>query len=69
MNSRSTQSLAAYRRLLKRGRFIQPSSGKALLSRVKARVNPWTTFMDTYWNWDPLGEGTLCCVFDAAFRH
>jgi len=65
----ANRCLAAYRRLLRRGRFIQPKSGKALLSRVKARVNPWTTFMDTYWDWDPLGEGTLCSVFDAAFRH
>jgi len=61
--------LAAYRRLLRRGRFIQPAGGLALLNRVKAIVNPWEAFMDAHWQPDPIGDGTPCAVFDAAFKH
>jgi len=65
----ANRCLAAYRRLLRRGRFIQPASGLALLNQVKAKVSPWAAFMDTYWSPDPLGEGTLIRVFDKAFRY
>ena len=46
----ANRCLAAYRRLLVRGHFVQPKSGIALLNRVKAVVNPWAVFMDTYWD-------------------
>jgi putative DNA primase/helicase len=65
----ANRCLAAYRRLLKRGRFIQASSGLALLSKVKAQVSPWAAFMERYWEPDPLGEGTLIKVFRGTFRH
>jgi phage/plasmid-associated DNA primase len=44
----ANRCLAAYRRLLKRGRFIQAASGLALLSKVKAQVSPWAAFMERY---------------------
>jgi putative DNA primase/helicase len=65
----ANRCLAAYRRLLERGRFVQPASGQALLNRVKAQVDPWTAFMDAYWLPDPEGEGTPIRVFNRAFRH
>jgi putative DNA primase/helicase len=64
----ANRCLAAYRRLLERGRFIQPKSGQMLLHRVKAQVDPWSAFMDAYWEPDP-GEGTRCKVFNRAFHH
>ena len=42
----ANRCLAAYRRLLRRGRFIQPASGLALLERAKAAVTPFVAFMD-----------------------
>jgi putative DNA primase/helicase len=63
----ANRCLAAYRRLLRRGRFVQPASGRMLLRRVKAQVDPLSAFMD-YWERDP-GEGTRCLVFAKAFRH
>jgi putative DNA primase/helicase len=60
--------LAAYRELLRRGHFVQPKCGKALLSRVKAAVDPWAAFMDAYWEVD-VGEGTLVSVFNRVFQH
>jgi putative DNA primase/helicase len=65
----ANRSLAGYRRLLRRGHFIQPASGLALLNRVKGVVNPWVAFMDTYWDADREGDGTLVRVFDEVFRH
>jgi putative DNA primase/helicase len=64
----ANRCLAGYRQLLARGQFIQPKCGKALLNRVRAAVDPWTAFMDAYWDIDP-GEGTRCSVFDATFKH
>lgn len=65
----ANRCLAAYRRLLKRGRFVQPRSGLLLLHKVKAAVSPWAAFMDFYWEPDPKGEGTLVSVFVETFRH
>jgi putative DNA primase/helicase len=65
----ANRCLAAYRRLLRRGRFIQAASGLALLSKVKAQVSPWAAFMERYWEPDPLGEGTLIKTFRGTFRH
>jgi phage/plasmid-associated DNA primase len=65
----ANRCLAAYRRLCERGRFIQPASGLALLSKVKAQVSPWAAFMERYWEPDPKGEGTLISVFHQTFRH
>lgn len=64
----ANRCLAAYRRLLQRGRFVQPQSGLALLGKVKAMVGPWAAFMDTYWEPDPMGQGTLISVFNKTFR-
>jgi putative DNA primase/helicase len=64
----ANRCLAAYRRLCERGRFIQPASGLALLNKVKAQVSPYAAFMDTYWDPDPLGEGTLIKVFNKTFQ-
>jgi hypothetical protein len=65
----ANRCLAAYRRLLRRGQFVQAASGLALLSKVKAQVSPWAAFMECYWEPDPLGEGTLISVFRGTFRH
>jgi putative DNA primase/helicase len=65
----ANRCLAAYRRLLRQGHFVQPQSGLALLRRVKAAVSPYVAFMETYWEPDPMGEGTLVKLFDATFRH
>jgi putative DNA primase/helicase len=65
----ANRCLAAYRRLLARGHFIQPKSGLALLGRVKAAVSPYVAFMETYWEPDPLGDGTPVKLFEATFRH
>jgi phage/plasmid-associated DNA primase len=65
----AAKSVAAYGRLLREGRLIQPTSGLALLNKVKATVNPWQAFMDFYWEVDPTGEGTRCRVFYLAFKH
>ena len=65
----ANRCLAAYRELLLRGHFIQPASGTALLNRVRAAVDPWSAFMNTYWDPDPEGDGTRVRVFDKAFKH
>jgi putative DNA primase/helicase len=65
----ANRCLAAYRRLLGRGRFLQAASGLALLSKVKAQVSPWAAFMERYWESDPQGEGTPVRVFSRTFRH
>lgn len=65
----ASKCVAAYGRLLREGYFIQPTSGLALLNKVKATVNPWQAFMDFYWEIDPTGEGTRCRVFYHAFKH
>jgi putative DNA primase/helicase len=65
----AAKCVAAYGRLLRDGRLIQPKTGLALLNRIKATVNPWQAFMDFYWEVDPTGEGTRCRVFYAAFKH
>ena len=36
---------------------------------MKAAVSPYVAFMNTYWEPDPLGEGTPVKLFDAMFRH
>jgi putative DNA primase/helicase len=63
----ANRCLAAYRRLLRRGRFVQPTSGLLLLQKVKAAVNSWAAFMEN-WEPDPDGEGTLVSEFNGAFR-
>jgi putative DNA primase/helicase len=65
----AARCVAAYGRLLRRGHFIQPRTGVALIGKVKAAIDPWTAFMDLYWEVDPTGEGTRCAIFYAAFRH
>ena len=65
----AAKGVAAYGRLLREGRFLQPRSGLALLSKVRATVNPWQAFMDVYWEVDPTGEGTRCRIFYLAFKH
>ena len=64
----ANRCLAAYRRLLKEGKFIQPTSGLVLLGKVRAAATPYAAFMDTYWEPDPIGEGTLIGVFEQTFR-
>jgi putative DNA primase/helicase len=65
----ANRCLAAYRRLLQRGKFVQPACGLALLNRVKAQADPWTAFMNAYWDPDPDGEGTPIRLFNRAFKH
>jgi hypothetical protein len=45
----ANRCLAGYRRLLDRGRFIQPKSAEALTSKVKEAVNPFLGFMNECW--------------------
>ena len=64
----ANRCLAAYRRLLREGKFIQPTSGLVLLGKVRAAATPYAAFMDTYWEPDPKGDGTLIGVFEQTFR-
>lgn len=61
--------LAAYRRLVARGKFIQPKSSSELEQRVLARVSPLAEFMQENWVRDDQAEGPTCQIFYNIFVH
>ncbi len=63
----ANRCLAAYRRLLSRGRFIQPASGRALIRELEEKVSPYVAFMNQTFVEDPKGQ-ISCEGFYALFR-
>ena len=63
----ANRCLAAYRRLLKRGHFIQPKSGLVLVKRVQEKINPYVAFMNDCWVKDPESEGPFVGKFYERF--
>jgi putative DNA primase/helicase len=61
--------LAAYRRLVERGKFIQPRSSSELEHRVLARISPLAEFMQDNWVKDDQAEGPTCEAFYNVFVH
>jgi putative DNA primase/helicase len=59
--------LAAYRRLVARGKFIQPRSSSELEQRVLARISPLAEFMQDNWVKDDQAEGPTCEAFHNVF--
>ena len=53
----ANRCLAAYRRLLGRGRFIQPASGLELARKIEERGNPFFAFMNDCIEADDEGPG------------
>ena len=64
----ANRCLAAYRRLLQRGGFLQPNSGLALLESVKEAGNPYLAFMNACWVKDPEALIVRCSEFHEAFQ-
>jgi putative DNA primase/helicase len=63
----ANRCLAAYRRLLARGKFIQPVSGKPLIQEVEEKVSAYAAFMNQCFVEDPNGQVT-CAGFYLLFR-
>jgi putative DNA primase/helicase len=59
----ANRCLVAYRRLCERGRFIQPSSGRALVQKVEEKVDPFLAFMNDCFVRDNEGDGVLTSSF------
>jgi len=59
--------LAAYRRLVARGKFIQPRSSSELEQRVLAGISPLAEFMQDNWVKDDQAEGPTCEAFYKVF--
>jgi putative DNA primase/helicase len=53
----ANRCLAAYRRLLGRGRFIQPASARRLVQKMVAQANPIPAFMQEWWIKDDKAHG------------
>jgi phage/plasmid-associated DNA primase len=51
----ATRCMAAYRRLITRGKFIQPQSGAELERKVLAQSDPYTAFVNDLFVIDPVG--------------
>jgi putative DNA primase/helicase len=64
----ANRCLAAYRRLLARGRFLQPKSGLTLLERVREEGNPYLAFMNASWAKDPEALVVRCSEFHETFQ-
>jgi putative DNA primase/helicase len=61
----ANRCLAAYRRLLVRGRFIQPKSAAGLLQKMEAQTNPLAAFMQEYYVRDDDARGPFATeIFD-----
>jgi putative DNA primase/helicase len=64
----ANRCLAAYRRLLARGRFIQPKGGEDLERKIEERVNPFAAFMNECWVKDIDGPGVSVEKFYEVFK-
>jgi len=42
----ANRCLAGYRRLVARGRFVQPESGAGMQQKIKAKINDYTAFLE-----------------------
>jgi putative DNA primase/helicase len=68
----AVRCLAAYRRLCRRGRFIQPASGLRLARELEASSNPWEAFIQDRCVYDPgglVGCGVLYGKFEVWCEH
>jgi putative DNA primase/helicase len=63
----AVRCLAAYRRLLGRGYFIQPQTAADLEREIEERVNPFLQFMNECFEVDPGGKGVMVPVFYGRF--
>jgi phage/plasmid-associated DNA primase len=61
----ANRCLAAYRRLMARGRFVQPESGLGLQQKIKAKVNDYTAFIEEHC---VVEEGAMVPVSDLRWR-
>jgi putative DNA primase/helicase len=59
--------LAAYRRLLKHGGFVQPKSAASLARKIGAKVSPIAAFMQDRWVTDDKAKGPLASQIFASF--
>lgn len=59
----AVRCLAAYRRLCRRGRFIQPASGLKLARELEAGSNPWEAFFQYRCVIDPAGSVTCGMLY------
>jgi putative DNA primase/helicase len=59
----ANRCLAAYRRLCRRGEFIQPASGLKLARELSAKTNVWQGFFDDVCVMDPNGELTFTDLY------
>lgn len=64
----ANRCLAAYRQLCRRGRFIQPASGRELVRKVEDKVSPFAAFMNECFVEDPAGAGILVGAFFEIFQ-
>ena len=55
----AARCLTAYRRLIERGKFIQPQSGVELERKVLAESDPWIAFVNDTFVIDVAGMGEL----------
>lgn len=63
----AARCIEAYRRLCRRGRFIQPKSGLELERRIEAKINPFAAFMQEKYEADRASEGPTVEVFYSTF--
>jgi putative DNA primase/helicase len=63
----ANKCLAAYRRLLGRGHFIQPKSAARLARKIGAKVSPIAAFMEDCWVKDDKAKGPLGSEVFASF--
>jgi putative DNA primase/helicase len=64
----AVRCVAAYQRLCKRGRFIQPASGEALERAVLAQADPFAAFIFDHFRWNPESIGTPKAVVRNMFE-
>ena len=61
----ANRCLSAYRRLVARGRFVQPESGVGLQQKIKAKVNDYTAFLEEQC---VVEQGAMVPVFEVYWR-
>jgi putative DNA primase/helicase len=64
----ANRCLTGYRRLLARGRFVQPKSAAPLLQQMEAQTNPIAAFMQQYWIKDDNAKGPTAAEVHYAFE-
>jgi len=64
----ANRCLVAYRRLLARGKFIQPPSASHLAQQIAAQANPLSAFMQEWWIRDQHSDGPLAAQVHNLFK-